>query len=350
MRASLDIEPGLIPIFRLFNLVMVILLALGLPTSLASNPPNVFSLAMLGMCAVLLLYLSWGALHRALGKYWLPLALWGASLAPILAEAAANRLYIARGVTDPTLLDPGRLYLWLLIPLLLLSAQYGLRSLLFFNVGTALLPVLLALPSAASLDLNIVISNAAVRLILYSVAGYIVMRITSAARRQRHELAEKNRQLALYASTLEQLAIARERNRLARELHDTLAHTLSAVNVQLKALDVLLDGDPTAARATLAQTQELTRTGLQEARRSLQALRARPIDELGIGLALGELARRAAERAGLALTLDVPAQIDGLSQAAEQNLYRIAEEALNNIVRHANARSLLLRWRADDSG
>jgi signal transduction histidine kinase len=254
---------------------------------------------------------------------------------------------VQRGVTDPALLEATRLYFWLLIPLLLVSAQYGWRTLMLFSVGTALLPVLLVLPIADRLDFDGYITAAFVRLTLYTVAGYIVMRITSAARQQRIALAQKNTQLAQYAATMEQLAIARERNRLARELHDTLAHTLSAVNIQLKALDVLLESDPTAARKTLEATQELTRTGLGDARRSLQALRARPIDELGLGLALGELARRAAERAGLLLTLDVPAQIDGLSPDREQQIYRIAEEALNNIVRHANARCLTMRWKHD---
>jgi signal transduction histidine kinase len=242
-------------------------------------------------------------------------------------------------------LEATRLYFWLLIPLLFISAQYSLRKLILFSLGTTLLPIFLALPMASVLDFSAQLTSAFVRLTLYTVAGYIVQRITSAARQQRDALAQKNAQLAQYAITLEQLAIARERNRLARELHDTLAHTLSAVNIQLKALDVLLESDPTAARKTLEATQDLTRTGLGEARRSLQALRARPIDELGLGLALGELARRAAERAGLALTLDVPAQIDGITSEAEQQVYRIAEEALNNVVRHANARCLSVRWK-----
>jgi signal transduction histidine kinase len=183
-----------------------------------------------------------------------------------------------------------------------------------------------------------------VRLTLYGIAGYIVMRITSAARQQRNDLARRNRQLAQYVTMMEQLTVARERNRLARELHDTLAHTLSAVSIQLKALDVLMDHDVPKARKVLGEAHDLTQKGLQEARRSLQALRARPIDELGLGLALAELAQRASERAGLALTMDIPTQIDGLTPDHEQQIYRITEEALNNVVRHANARALSVRW------
>ena len=63
-------------------------------------------------------------------------------------------------------------------------------------------------------------------------------------KRQNAELAEANQRLASYATTLEQLAISRERNRLAREFHDTLAHTLSAVAVQLEAVSALQQSQP----------------------------------------------------------------------------------------------------------
>jgi signal transduction histidine kinase len=56
------------------------------------------------------------------------------------------------------------------------------------------------------------------------MVGYIIVRLSTAQRRQQEELAEKNVQLAHYAAALEQLTISRERNRLARDLHDTLAH------------------------------------------------------------------------------------------------------------------------------
>jgi signal transduction histidine kinase len=167
------------------------------------------------------------------------------------------------------------------------------------------------------------------------VVGYIIVRLTTAQRRQREELAEKNTQLAHYAAMMEQLTISRERNRIARDLHDTLAHTLSAINVQLNALDVLWDSNSDAARQKLKQTQELTRSGLDEARRALHALRASPIDELGLALALERTAQTAAERAGAELSLVLPPQLNGVPPDIEHQLYRVAEEALNNIVRHA---------------
>ena len=132
---------------------------------------------------------------------------------------------------------------------------------------------------------------------------------------------------------------------MARELHDTLAHTLSAVAIQLEALDALWDGDPQAARKTLLLSRDLTRSGLVETRRALQALRANPLEDLGLGLALRHLAETTAARAGLQLSLDIPSKLGQLSPFAEQNIYRIAEEALNNTVRHANAHHLTVSLR-----
>jgi signal transduction histidine kinase len=189
-----------------------------------------------------------------------------------------------------------------------------------------------------------------VRVMLFSIVGYVVVRLSAAQREQRRALARKNADLAHYATTLEQLAISRERNRLARELHDTLAHTLSAMSVQLQALEVLLDGDLEAARATLRTLQDMTRQGVGEARRALGALRASPLEDLGLLEALRRLAESTAERAGLRLALDLPDSLDDLRPDLEQHLYRIAEEALANVVRHANAATLTVRLRQRGDG
>ena len=148
-------------------------------------------------------------------------------------------------------------------------------------------------------------------------------------------------QLRQYADTVEELTISRERNRMARELHDTLAHSLSAVTVQPEAIRTLWAVDPEAAWNMLDSADEAARLGLKEARRALQDLRASPLQDLGLPLALQELAKTAARRSGTVLALDVPRQLDGsLSPAVEQGVYRIAQEALENVVRHAQASAI----------
>src|SRR5689334_14420819 len=103
-------------------------------------------------------------------------------------------------------------------------------------------------------------------------------------REQRAALADANRKLAQYAAATEQLAISQERNRLARELHDTLAHSISGAAVQLEAVQALWDVQPGEARQMLDQALEVTQNGLTEARRALHSLRASPLEDLGLAL------------------------------------------------------------------
>jgi signal transduction histidine kinase len=187
------------------------------------------------------------------------------------------------------------------------------------------------------------------------LVGYVVVQLVSIQREQRAALAEAyeqqaaaNARLQQYAVTIEELSISRERNRLARELHDTLAHSLSAVTVQLEAVRSLWQVNADSARDLLDQADETARTGLTEARRALQALRASPLQDLGLVLALQDLAETAAERTGASLELQVsehlPDRLAGhVPLEVEQGVYRVAQEALENVVRHAAARHIVVR-------
>src|SRR6185503_5435116 len=136
------------------------------------------------------------------------------------------------------------------------------------------------------------------------------------------------------------LTISRERNRMARELHDTVAHTLSGLTVQLETVMAYWHVDATAAQAMLDKSLEATRSGLHETRRALKSLRASPLDDLGLSLALRRLVESAARRANLALDLSLPEQIPFLSPDVEQAIYRVAQEAVANVTHHANAKNL----------
>jgi signal transduction histidine kinase len=168
----------------------------------------------------------------------------------------------------------------------------------------------------------------------------MVVRLMKTQREQRRALAHANTHLVHYAATLEQLATSQERNRLARELHDTLAHSLSGVAVQLEAVKTLWDTSPEGARAMLEGSLAATRSGLTETRRALQALRASPLEDLGLGLAIRSLAESAAVRNGLVLDLNIPDRLENLSPDVEQALYRVAQEALENIGKHADAHNV----------
>jgi two-component system NarL family sensor kinase len=92
-----------------------------------------------------------------------------------------------------------------------------------------------------------------------------------------------------------------------------------------------------------------TRSGLQETRRALKALRAAPLEDLGLLLALRRRAEESAARAAATLSLSLPARLPALSPAVEQALYRIAQEALSNAAHHAGARSLTVELAVDGS-
>jgi signal transduction histidine kinase len=150
-------------------------------------------------------------------------------------------------------------------------------------------------------------------------------------------LARAHGQLTHYAGNLERLTASRERNRVARELHDTLAHSLSGLAVQLEAARSVWRQDSDKARALVDRAQVTARDGLQEVRRALQALRASPLEDLGLMLAIRHLVEGMRERTGCAVELDLPDPPVLSSDAAEQGVFRIVQEALDNIERHAGA-------------
>jgi signal transduction histidine kinase len=175
--------------------------------------------------------------------------------------------------------------------------------------------------------------------------GFAIHRLAEELRQQNLRLETANRRLSNYALVTEQLAVSRERNRLARELHDTLAHTMSGQAVQLEAVQTLWDRDHLQAQETLKTALEQTRQGLNETRRAIQALRATPLEDLGFIMAVEQMACAAAERVGFKLDLDLPDAPVELAPEIEHTLYRVAEESLRNIEQHAGAGEVKLSLR-----
>lgn len=132
-----------------------------------------------------------------------------------------------------------------------------------------------------------------------------------------------------------QIGALEERNRLAREIHDTLAQGLTAVSLQLESADALLESgaNPQRIQQSIQQALALTRANLEEARRSVMDLRAAPLEGRSLIAALSELA----EQTGLPVQFDLVGSRQPLPPRLEIGLYRIAQEALTNIRRHAQA-------------
>lgn len=161
-------------------------------------------------------------------------------------------------------------------------------------------------------------------------------------RQARAELDEAHRALGEYAVKVEDLATIQERNRLAREIHDSLGHHLTAIHVHLEAARASLNsqpasGSPLAAIGTsLDKAQSLAEEGLAEVRRSVAALRASPLEGCSLPEALTSLVDEC-RRTGIATDLTVNGTPRLLSSPARQALFRAAQEGLTNMRKHARA-------------
>ncbi len=130
-----------------------------------------------------------------------------------------------------------------------------------------------------------------------------------------------------------------ERNRLAREIHDTLAQSLAGITLQLESAEALLESnqDTQAARRSISRALEQARRSLEDARRSVLDLRAAPLEGRSLPGALTALAASAATEQGLSIHFQVDGVEQPLPARLEAGLYRIAQEGLANIARHAGA-------------
>lgn len=163
------------------------------------------------------------------------------------------------------------------------------------------------------------------------------------------DLKHAHETLARYAVQAEELATAKERNRLAREIHDSLGHYLTAINVQLEAARALLQDDPAQAVPLLERAQTLTKEGLQEVRRSVAALRASPLEGQALPVVLEPLVA-ALQAGGIGATLVVEGAPRPLPPQLELALYRAAQEALTNVRKHAQAHHAVMTLRYTEGG
>jgi two-component system NarL family sensor kinase len=144
--------------------------------------------------------------------------------------------------------------------------------------------------------------------------------------------------IRLYSKNM-QIGAIEERNRLAREIHDTLAQGLSAVALQLESADALLDAGagPPQVQQTLQQALSLTRANLEEARRSVLDLRAAPLEGRTPAEALAALVQEMTDEESPQLRFTETGGSRPLPVRIEAGLYRIAQEALNNVLQHSAA-------------
>ena len=142
-----------------------------------------------------------------------------------------------------------------------------------------------------------------------------------------------------------QLGAVEERNRLARELHDTIAQGLTAITLQIESADALLDVSSNAERAreSLRRALSITQSNLEEARRSVLDLRAAPLEGRSLSEALKALVNEWEAETGAATRFQAVNGRRPLPPRVEAALYRICQEALTNVARHAEAERVTIR-------
>jgi len=348
------IEPGLLRVFRYFSGIAVVYFAFIaiyaiISTSEFFSPPQIGTYLNLATFSLLAVYLSWDWLRRKLRALYLPIALIVATLFPIV-----NMLLFFPGQQQNDLISviiaSWSLFPILLIPLVLIAWQYGFKMVIVFTGFTAIFGIAVVWNAVGVINLETIpiLGIPFIQAFAFGTVGHIVTRLIDSQKEQRKKLVRANIKLAEYARTQEQLAISRERNRLARELHDTLAHTMSGLTVNLEAIKLTIREDPLEAQHLIDEALYNTRFGLAETRRALKALRPQRLEVLGLGMAIMNLAEDAAKRAGAELELDVDFNLPDFPPDVEQGIYRLTQESLQNIVKHAEAQHISVRLKCSN--
>jgi|GEM_PF-4839126 len=143
----------------------------------------------------------------------------------------------------------------------------------------------------------------------------------------------------------QQAAILEERNRMAREIHDTLAQNLAGIALQLEVAEDDLSANPEGLGPRLARAKALAREAHAEARRSVWALRSGSLEGGDLSSALRQLCNRTVEQTGTKVEFKLHGSLRPLAPDAENHLLRIGQEAVTNALKHAEAKRICIRLR-----
>jgi signal transduction histidine kinase len=188
----------------------------------------------------------------------------------------------------------------------------------------------------------------------------VLAKILDDLRKERSELlslsSELERRVAVRTREVERLAeesryaaVVRERLQIARDLHDTLAHSMMAMLSEVRLLRKLQVHDPNSLPDELAHAEEVAHAGLNEARSAIVQMRVNSVRDTGLGPALSKAVERFKDHTGLEVDFVVDSQAARFGDERAEVIFRITEEALRNIERHAAASSVRIALRSVDA-
>jgi signal transduction histidine kinase len=236
-----------------------------------------------------------------------------------------------------------------------LLVLYGLVPLLFATLGWAGLPgvvlltALLGWRSGTWSDGSEAVLNLAVVTGLSMGIAVVLDAVDRQSSRRRDALAELTATRAELAETARRAGVLEERERLARDLHDTVAQSLASIVTHVEAAEQALDQRPADVRRHLGVVGDAAREGLSEARRAVAALRPDLLDGQPLRAALERRADRWSAATGIVAVVRVTGEPVPLHPEVETALLRAAQEALVNVAKHARATrvTLTLSWLDD---
>lgn len=174
----------------------------------------------------------------------------------------------------------------------------------------------------------------------FGLFGWTMKNIDLERRRSNQLLADlqvAHEKLQRYTERVEELTITEERNRIAREMHDTLGHRLTIAAVQLDGAQRLIYTNPQKVEQIIKTVHEQVKDGLAELRKTVAIMRAPVDDDMPLQQALIRLVNQMKDATGMNIHLDISENLPGLPSAYRHAFFRAAQEGLTNVERHADA-------------
>lgn len=156
-------------------------------------------------------------------------------------------------------------------------------------------------------------------------------------RKSENALIKTNRELEAYADSIKELSILKERNRISREIHDSVGHSLSTIIIQLGAIEKIAKDDGETASLMASNLRDFTKNGLEEIRKALRELKPKEFKEYEALLAIERLIKDFSKLTGIDVKLGFSKNKWQLDEESSLVLYRVVQEFLSNSARHGKA-------------